>query len=162
MRRGKGGLGNAALRAAGTPEQQQKWGQLTLAMAITEPGCGSDPSQVQTTAVLDPATLGSRGTLTAGREPVRIAFTPDGNRALVANAGESTVTVFDARGLVRLSSIPVIVSPSDIAVSDDGKHAWVASDRDHQLSVIDIAQGIEVGRIPVGEPAVSLRWVAPP
>ena len=29
---------------------------LTLAMAITEPGCGSDPSQVQTTAVLDPAT----------------------------------------------------------------------------------------------------------
>jgi acyl-CoA dehydrogenase len=56
MRRSKGGLGNAALRAAGTPEQQQKWGHLTLAMAITEPGCGSDPSQVQTTAVLDPAT----------------------------------------------------------------------------------------------------------
>jgi len=56
MRRGKGGLGNAALRAAGTPEQQQKWGHLTLAMAITEPGCGSDPSQVQTTAVLDPET----------------------------------------------------------------------------------------------------------
>ncbi len=53
MRRGKGGLGNAALRAAGTPEQQQKWGGLTLAMAITEPGCGSDPSRVQCSAVLD-------------------------------------------------------------------------------------------------------------
>jgi len=53
MRRGKGGLGNAALRAAGTPEQQEKWGHLTLAMAITEPGCGSDPSLVATTAVLD-------------------------------------------------------------------------------------------------------------
>ena len=56
MRRGRGGLGNAALRAAGTPEQVQKWEGLTLAMAITEPGCGSDPSQVQTTAVLDEAT----------------------------------------------------------------------------------------------------------
>jgi acyl-CoA dehydrogenase len=56
MRRGKGGLGNAALRAAGTPEQVAKWEGLTLAMAITEPGCGSDPSQVQTTAVLDPDT----------------------------------------------------------------------------------------------------------
>jgi acyl-CoA dehydrogenase len=56
MRRGRGGLGNAALRAAGTPEQQQRWGGLTLAMAITEPGCGSDPSRVQMTAVLDPAT----------------------------------------------------------------------------------------------------------
>ena len=53
MRRGKGALGNAALRAAGTPEQQEKWGNLTLAMAITEPGCGSDPSRVQTSAVLD-------------------------------------------------------------------------------------------------------------
>ena len=53
MRRGKGGLGNAALRAAGTPEQAAKWEDKTLAMAITEPGCGSDPSRVQTTAVLD-------------------------------------------------------------------------------------------------------------
>ena len=56
MRRGKGALGNAALRASGTPEQQEKWQNLTLSMAITEPGCGSDPSQVQTTAVLDEAT----------------------------------------------------------------------------------------------------------
>jgi acyl-CoA dehydrogenase len=56
MQRGKGALGNAALRAAGTEEQNQKWGDLTLAMAITEPGCGSDPSRVQTTAVLDEST----------------------------------------------------------------------------------------------------------
>jgi acyl-CoA dehydrogenase len=55
MHRTVGGLGNAALRAAGTPEQQKKWENLTLAMAITEPGCGSDPSMVQATAVLDEA-----------------------------------------------------------------------------------------------------------
>ena len=30
-----------------------KWRHLVLAMAITEPGCGSDPSRVQTTAELD-------------------------------------------------------------------------------------------------------------
>jgi acyl-CoA dehydrogenase len=53
MHRAKGALGNAALRAAGTPEQQEKWQDLTLSMAITEPGCGSDPSLVQMTAVLD-------------------------------------------------------------------------------------------------------------
>ena len=53
MHRERGGLGNAALRAAGTDEQVKKWQQLTLAMAITEPGCGSDPSRVQMTAVLD-------------------------------------------------------------------------------------------------------------
>ena len=47
------GLGNAALAAAGTPEQNEKWQKLILSMAITEPGCGSDPSRVQTTAELD-------------------------------------------------------------------------------------------------------------
>jgi acyl-CoA dehydrogenase len=55
LRRSGGGLGNAALSAAGTPEQQAKWGNLVLAMAITEPGCGSDPSRVSCTAVLDEA-----------------------------------------------------------------------------------------------------------
>jgi acyl-CoA dehydrogenase len=56
MRRSETGLGNAALNAAGTKEQVARWGHLILSMAITEPGCGSDPSRVQTTAVLDEKT----------------------------------------------------------------------------------------------------------
>jgi acyl-CoA dehydrogenase len=54
------GLGGAAVAAAGTPEQRQrflapfregepKWG----AMAITEPGCGSDSAAITTTATRD-------------------------------------------------------------------------------------------------------------
>jgi acyl-CoA dehydrogenase len=54
------GLGGAAVAAAGTPEQKDrflarfgegkpKW----AAMAITEPSCGSDSSAIQTTAVRD-------------------------------------------------------------------------------------------------------------
>jgi len=54
------GLGGAAVAAAGTPEQKQrflapfrggepKWG----AMAITEPGCGSDSAAITTTAMRD-------------------------------------------------------------------------------------------------------------
>jgi acyl-CoA dehydrogenase len=58
-------LGGSAVSAAGTPEQRQRflahfraegghpiWG----AMAITEPGAGSDAAAIQTTAELDPAT----------------------------------------------------------------------------------------------------------
>ncbi|MCA9958955.1 MAG: acyl-CoA dehydrogenase family protein [Anaerolineales bacterium] len=56
-------LGGAAVQSAGTPEQQvrflkrftegkPKWG----AMAITEPGAGSDNSSMRTTAVLDEST----------------------------------------------------------------------------------------------------------
>jgi len=56
LRRGKGGLGNAALMASGTPEQIERWRGETLAMAITEPGCGSDSKAIQATAVLDEET----------------------------------------------------------------------------------------------------------
>ena len=51
--RGGGGLGNAALRSAGTKEQIEKWGGLVLAMSITEPGAGSDTKAIQSTARLD-------------------------------------------------------------------------------------------------------------
>jgi len=55
-RRPDAALGNAALSASGTDEQKARWGGENLSMAITEPGCGSDPSKVQTTAVLDEST----------------------------------------------------------------------------------------------------------
>ncbi|MCP4751857.1 MAG: acyl-CoA dehydrogenase, partial [Proteobacteria bacterium] len=46
-------LGNAALISTGTEEQKKKWSHLLLAMAITEPSCGSDTKAIETTAVLD-------------------------------------------------------------------------------------------------------------
>jgi acyl-CoA dehydrogenase len=48
-----GGLGNSSLTAVGTDEQKRKWERMTLAMANTEPGCGSDSKAITTTAVLD-------------------------------------------------------------------------------------------------------------
>jgi acyl-CoA dehydrogenase len=53
LQRRRGALGNAALAAVGTPEQRQRWRHLTLAMAMTEPGCGSDTKAITTTAVRD-------------------------------------------------------------------------------------------------------------
>jgi acyl-CoA dehydrogenase len=47
------GLGNAAIGAAGTPAQKEKYGGCYASMAITEPGAGSDSKNIQTTAVLD-------------------------------------------------------------------------------------------------------------
>ncbi len=47
------GLGNAALAASGTREQQSRWGDKLLAMSITEPGVGSDTKAIQTSARLD-------------------------------------------------------------------------------------------------------------
>jgi acyl-CoA dehydrogenase len=68
-----GGLGNAAIGAVATPEQKKRFGHLFCAMAITEPGFGSDTSAVSTTAKLDPATNewiinGEKIFVTSGRQ----------------------------------------------------------------------------------------------
>jgi acyl-CoA dehydrogenase len=47
------GLGNAAISGVATDEQLKRWGRIWAAMAITEPGFGSDSAAVSTTAKLD-------------------------------------------------------------------------------------------------------------
>lgn len=50
------GLGNAAIDAVATPEQKARLGAKFAAMAITEPGAGSDTAAISTTAKLDAET----------------------------------------------------------------------------------------------------------
>jgi len=85
------GLGNAAIDAVATPEQKARFGKLYCAMAITEPGCGSDTAAVSTTAVLDPATKewilnGEKIFVTAGKrcEAVVVWATLDKTRGRAA------------------------------------------------------------------------------
>jgi acyl-CoA dehydrogenase len=47
------GLGNAAISGVATDDQLKRWGRVWAAMAITEPGFGSDSAAVSTTATLD-------------------------------------------------------------------------------------------------------------
>ncbi|MCU1686863.1 MAG: acd [Amycolatopsis sp.] len=47
------GLGNAAIGSVATDEQIKRFGKTWAAMAITEPGCGSDSAAITTTAKLD-------------------------------------------------------------------------------------------------------------
>jgi acyl-CoA dehydrogenase len=47
------GLGNAAVASVATDEQLAAFGSMWAAMAITEPGCGSDSAAINTTARLD-------------------------------------------------------------------------------------------------------------
>ncbi|MBO0839289.1 MAG: acyl-CoA dehydrogenase family protein [Sciscionella sp.] len=47
------GLGNAAIASVADDAQLAKFGKKWAAMAITEPGCGSDSAAIQTTAVAD-------------------------------------------------------------------------------------------------------------
>jgi acyl-CoA dehydrogenase len=53
LHRSKWGLGNTVLKTVATPEQIEKWKNYTIAIAITEPGAGSDPANIRTTATFD-------------------------------------------------------------------------------------------------------------
>ncbi len=47
------GLGNAAIAAVANDEQLARFKGKWAAMAITEPGCGSDSAAIRTTAIKD-------------------------------------------------------------------------------------------------------------
>ena len=47
------GLGNSAIASVANEEQHERFKGVWAGMAITEPGCGSDSANIQTTAVLD-------------------------------------------------------------------------------------------------------------
>jgi acyl-CoA dehydrogenase len=53
LHRTKWGLGNTVLKTVATPEQYERWKNHTIAIAITEPGAGSDPASIRTTATFD-------------------------------------------------------------------------------------------------------------
>ncbi len=62
------GLGNAALAAVGTDAQKKQYGNHWIAMAITEPGAGSDSAAIRSTARLVPAARSESGPLHSGGE----------------------------------------------------------------------------------------------
>jgi acyl-CoA dehydrogenase len=53
LHRSRWGLGNTVLKTVATPEQIEKWKNHTISIAITEPGAGSDPANIRTTATFD-------------------------------------------------------------------------------------------------------------
>jgi len=53
LHRSRWGLGNTVLNTVATPDQIEKWKNHTIAIAITEPGAGSDPANIRTTATFD-------------------------------------------------------------------------------------------------------------
>jgi acyl-CoA dehydrogenase len=56
LRRSRTGLGQMIVNYAGTPEQVARWGRKEISIAITEPGAGSDPASIRTSARRDPQT----------------------------------------------------------------------------------------------------------
>ena len=96
------GLGNAAINAVGTPEQKERFGKLYCAMAITEPGAGSDSAAISTTAVLDGdewVLNGSKIFCTAGQRGDAIVVWATLDKSLGKAGIKSFIVPKDAPGL---------------------------------------------------------------
>ncbi|MBM4362530.1 MAG: acyl-CoA dehydrogenase family protein [Deltaproteobacteria bacterium] len=124
------GLGGAAVAAAGTDEQKEKflkrfsegdkptWG----AMAITEPGCGSDSAAITTTAHLD----GDHWVLNGHK-----IYVTSGKRAIIDSNGFVVVwaTVDKSAGRAGIKSFVVEAgTPGMTLLSLEKKHGIRASD----------------------------------
>lgn len=107
-----------------------------------------------TLSVVDGTTGAVVATLATGRFPFRVAFTPDGARALVTCADGGELMVFDAgaRRLAAEVSIHGDVSeqsamPMGVVSDPDGRFAYVACGRGEFVAVVDLAAGTVVDRL---------------
>lgn len=107
-----------------------------------------------TVSVVDGASGALVATLTTGRFPFRIAFTPDGSRALVtcAESGELMLFDADARRLAAEISIHADVSeqsamPMGVVSDPDGRFAYVTCGRGEFVAIVDLAAAQVVDRM---------------
>lgn len=80
-------------------------------------------------------------TLTAGKQPSGLSFSPDGKMALVANRGDNSISVLSVNGSdVKITdTVAMPDSVAHVTFTPDGKRALVARFPAHKISVLDVA-----------------------
>ncbi|GAB90614.1 acyl-CoA dehydrogenase family protein [Gordonia rhizosphera] len=114
------GLGNAAIAAVATPEQLERFSGVWAAMAITEPGFGSDSAAVSTTATRDGEDYlinGEKIFVTSGSRADHVVVWATVDRSAGRAAIKSFVVPMDTEGVsvVRLEQ-KLGIKASDTAV----------------------------------------------
>jgi YVTN family beta-propeller protein len=99
----------------------------------------------------------SRTDITVGVDPLRVAVTPDGKTAFVANSSGGTISTIDVKTRTKdHTDIPVGGGTTGVAVTPDGKTAFVTHYDSGTVSTIDVKTGtkhptdITVGANPGG------------
>src|ERR1700733_11033907 len=79
-------------------------------------------------------------TITGGKQPSGLSFSPSGKMALVANRGDTSVSVLAVNGTdVKITdTISFPDSVAHVVFTPDGKHALVARFPAHKVSVLDV------------------------
>jgi len=89
----------------------------------------------------DPPKLAA--TISGGKQPSGLSFSPDGKMALVANRGDNSISVLSVNG-TDVKIIDTVAMPDSVAhvlFTPDGKRALAVRFPAHKVSVLDIADG---------------------
>jgi len=80
-------------------------------------------------------------TITGGKQPSGLSFSPDGKMALVANRADNSVSVLSVNGTdVKITdTVSLPDSVAHVVFTPDGKHALAVRFPAHKVSVLDIA-----------------------
>jgi DNA-binding beta-propeller fold protein YncE len=95
------------------------------------------------------------GTITVGKQPSGLSIRPDGKMALVANRGETSVSVLSINGktVEMLGKVEVKDQPAHVVFFPNGKRALVNKSTTNQITFLDV-DGMNVTysehNIPVG------------
>ena len=85
------------------------------------------------------------------KNPLNLAFSPDGSTLYAACESSHSVIVVDAAARRKVAEIAVGGQPADVTFSPDGRRAFVSNRLDDSVSVIDTAARRAVATIPVGD-----------
>ncbi len=85
------------------------------------------------------------------KNPVNLAFRPDGREVWAACEASGSVIVVDAQRRVKVAEIPVGGQATDLVFSPDGAKAYVTSRRNDSVVVIDVATRKVLKALPVAD-----------
>ncbi|HSQ59287.1 MAG TPA: YncE family protein [Acidobacteriota bacterium] len=166
----QGALGEARLRGSGGASAGPRvlsTGAGTEAIAI-RPGGGEiwvGSNDLDRIAVVDPKSFRIVAEIPCGLTPIRLAFTPDGKRALATCAVSGDLAVIDAtrRAIERripLSDVPLRegARPIGVLVAPDAREAYVACNARDEVAVVDLGTWSIVRRIPTGRAPDGMAW----
>ena len=79
-------------------------------------------------------------TLTLGKQPSGLSFSPKGDMALVCNRADGTISVLkiDGTNVTQTGTVTVSAGVSQVVFTPDGKHALAVKSPDNKVAVLDV------------------------
>ena len=75
-----------------------------------------------------------------GREPLDIAYSPDGRYLFTVNNLDNTVTVIDTANNLVVTEIPAGKAPTSISVLPNGRQAYVTEENSGTIEILNLPE----------------------